>query len=204
MEKYIKLSLCFILVCLIYIYIMPKNEQKVIKNEPKPSEKQTVVVESINIEPQEEPVVEEVKLEAPKQYQSYRLTSFWFNDGYGTGSCTGSGLCENDFSVNQNGWYVYDGKLVLAAATYECLNTRGGACGKWNTKRSDKQYYHYYEEVEIVIDDIVYSGIILDSCGACMYVNNEQRMDLFVSSSKHAIDRGYKGNNTISVFKEMN
>ena len=27
-------------------------------------------------------------------------------------------------------------------------------------------------------------------------------LDLFVSSKNYAIDRGYKGNNTISVFKE--
>ena len=90
----------------------------------------------------------------------------------------------------------------MAGATYECLNARQGSCGNWNEQRSDKRYYHYYDTVEIIIDDLSYEGIILDSCGACMYINGEERLDLFVSGKDYAIDRGYKGNNTVSVFKE--
>lgn len=199
MKTYIKLSLCFILVCIIYIGIVPKNEQKTTENVVKEEEKILPSEVVINEEKQEE--VPEI-IEKPKEYVDYRLTSFWFNDNYGTSSCTGSGLCEKDFDINSNGWYTYNGKLVLAAATYECLYSHSGACSNWNTKKENKIYYNYYDEIEIIIDGNIYNGIILDSCGACMHIDYEQRLDLFVSSKNYAIDRGYKGNNTISVFKE--
>ena len=40
----------------------------------------------------------------------------------GTGSCTGSGLCEKDFDTNEKGWYTYQNKLVLGVATTYLLN----------------------------------------------------------------------------------
>ena len=201
MKKYIKLLLCFIFACLIYIFVWPKNKVGVSGSISRAGEMKTIVVDTPKekLAVEEKPVVKEEPKEKKKEYIPYRLTSFWFNDGYGTGRCTGSGLCEKDFKVNQKGWYTYKGKLVLAAATYECLNSKRGACGRWNVKRSDKRYYHYYEEIELVIDNVVYKGIILDSCGACMYINNEQRIDLFVSGSKYTISRGYKGKNPALV-----
>ena len=50
--------------------------------------------------------------------------------------------------------------------------------------------------------DFKANKIILDSCGVCMYIDYEQRLDLFISGKDYAIDRGYKGNNAVSVFKE--
>lgn len=197
MKKVCILTLYFMLFCLAFIRFNAQNTQKTVENEVK-IEENIPPSEKVEIE-----VVEEIIEEEPKQYVQYRLTSFYNNDGYGTGSCTGSGLCEDDFQINSNGWYTYDGKLVLAAATYECLNSKSGACGKWNVARDDKTYYHYRDVVELVIDGAEYEGIILDSCGACMFVSNEQRIDLFVSNKQSAIDRGYKGNNTISVFEEV-
>ena len=35
-----------------------------------------------------------------------------------------------------------------------------------------------------------------------MHIDYEQRLDLFISGKDYAIDRGYKGNNAVSVFKE--
>ena len=46
----------------------------------------------------------------------------------------------------------------------------------------------------VEIDGIQYDGIILDSCGACSYVQ-ENRLDLFVRDKDSVIDRGYKGKN---------
>ena len=197
MKKVCILALYFMLFCLVFIRFNGQNYQKPTENEVKVEED---IPPSEKVESE---VVEEIIEEEPKQYVQYRLTSFWNNDGYGTSACTGSGLCEDDFQINNKGWYTYNGKLVLAAATYECLNAKSGACGKWNVARSDKTYYHYRDTIELIIDGIEYEGIILDSCGACMYVNNEQRIDLFVSGKSSSIDRGYRGNNTISVFKEV-
>ena len=50
----------------------------------------------------------------------------------------------------------------------------------------------------ISIDGIQYEGVILDSCGACSYVQ-ENRLDLFVRDKNSVIDRGYKGKNMVKV-----
>ena len=201
-KKYKYLTLCFAIILVVFTQFSSKNTEKQVNLDAKiEASENAVKIEEID---EKEEVVEEsiVTPEPVKKYRYYRLTSFWANDGYGTTSCTGSGLCENDFSVNDKGWYTYNGKLVLAGATYECLNAKRGSCGNWNEQRSDKRYYHYYDTVEIIIDGLLYEGIILDSCGACMYINGEERLDLFVSGKDYAIDRGYKGNNSVAVFKE--
>ncbi len=130
---------------------------------------------------------EEVVLkEYPKL--SYRLTSFYANDGYGTGSCTGSRLCEHHFQTNEKGWYTYNGKLVLAAAT-PYLQQKFGY-------RKGKTYFKYYDEVILIIDGVRYPGIILDTCGACY---SDERIDLFVKNKESVVDRGYRGKNMITI-----
>ena len=112
-----------------------------------------------------------------KPTNSYRLTSFWSGDGYNTGSCTGTGLCEKHFQINDKGWYVYKGKLVLGAATKYLL--------KYGYKeRSDIRYFKYFDELTINIEGVDYPAIVLDSCGACM---KNQILDLFVSGSNYSI-----------------
>ena len=132
---------------------------------------------------------------------SYRLTSFWANDGYETGSCTGSGLCTSDFNVNDKGWYTYQGKLVLAGATSVCLKTKSGVCGKWNEAKEGRIYFDYYDVVTLNIDGVDYEGIVLDTCGASMYLE-EERLDLFVAGEQYAIDGGYNGHNMVEVRME--
>lgn len=128
----------------------------------------------------------------------YRLTSYYTGDSTNSGDWVGAGINTSKFQVNEKGWYTYKGKLVLAGATNECLNSQNGACNKWNIPKSDKHYYNYYDELTIIIDEVEYEGIILDSCGASMYLE-ENRLDLFVSNKKSMIDRGYKGINPIKV-----
>lgn len=120
----------------------------------------------------------------------YRLTSYWTGDEYDTGGCTGSGLCENNFIINDKGWYTYNGYIVLAGAT-TYLQSRYGV-------KEGRHYFTYYDIISLNIDGINYKGIILDSCGASMYLE-EERLDLFVSNSNSTIDRGYGGNNMIKV-----
>lgn len=105
------------------------------------------------------------------------MTSFWFNDGMGTGSCTGSGLCEKDFDTNEKGWYTYQNKLVLGVATTYLLN--------YGYNRKDgKQYFQYYDTITLIINGEQFEGIVLDSCGACM---KNDIIDLFVSGSSYSI-----------------
>ena len=89
------------------------------------------------------------------------------------------------------------GRCILKLYKQECR-----AYAFYRVKRYDvegKKYFKYYDEVNVTIDGIDYKGIILDSCGACMKVTYEERLDLFVNSGENAIDRGYKGNNPIYV-----
>lgn len=107
-----------------------------------------------------------------------RMTSFWANDGYGTGDCTGSGLCSWDFGINENGWYTYNGKLVIATATTYLANQG------WYTAPG-VHLYKYWEELVLTIDGVEYDAVILDSCGSSMKTD---RIDLFVSNGNSARD----------------
>lgn len=107
-----------------------------------------------------------------------RMTSFWANDGYGTGECTGSGLCSWDFDINEHGWYTYQGKLVIATAT-EYLLKYGF------TLNPSVRTYKYYNELVLNIDGIDYDAIVLDSCGSSM---KNGRIDLFVSNGNSIKD----------------
>ena len=118
---------------------------------------------------------------------SYRLTSYYPAE---TSNHTGSGLETKDFQVNEKGWYTYQGKLVLAGATVYLKSRYGEKIGK--------HYFRYYDNVLVEIDGIQYDGIILDSCGACSYVQ-ENRLDLFVKDKNSVLDRGYKGKNMVKV-----
>ena len=107
-----------------------------------------------------------------------RMTSFWANDGYGTGECTGSGLCSWNFDINEHGWYTYQGKLVIATAT-EYLLKYGF------TLNPGVRTYKYYNELVLNIDGIDYDAIVLDSCGSSM---KNGRIDLFVSNGNSVKD----------------
>lgn len=95
----------------------------------------------------------------------------------GSGTCTGSGLCEKDFDINEYGWYTYQGKLVVGGATRYLLKYG------W-TEQAGIRYLKYYEELTLTINDVDYPAIVLDSCGACMYRNI---IDLYVSNPESAI-----------------
>ena len=138
--------------------------------------------------PKPEPIPE-VIVETPlPTIEKYRLTSFYANDELKTGDCVGAGFCRWEFDKNEKGWYTYNGKLVLAAAT-TYLQKKFGTREGWT-------YFKYYDEVNLTIDGVVYPGIILDTCGACY---RDKRIDLFVVDGSSVIDRGYMGRNMITL-----
>ena len=107
-----------------------------------------------------------------------RMTSYWADDGYGTGNCTGSGLCSWDFEVNDKGWYTYQGKLVVATATTYLANQGWYLADGVHT-------YKYGDEITLTIDGVDYQAVVRDSCGNCMKTD---RIDLFVSNGASARD----------------
>lgn len=119
-----------------------------------------------------------IEIEPPVTSYTTRMTSYYSNDGYDTGSCTGSGLCESDFEVNDKGWYTYQGKLVIATATEYLL--------KYGFTLADGiKTYKYFDEITLNIDGVDYQAIVLDSCGSSM---KNGRIDLFVSRSNAVKD----------------
>ncbi|MFV0499745.1 MAG: M23 family metallopeptidase [Bacilli bacterium] len=122
-------------------------------------------------------------------YVQYRMTYYHPNDATGSGNATASGYKTSDFEVNSKGWYTYQGKLVMAAASRDLYE-------KYPNKFQYKDNIHYievpykttnksYTEIFIIINGIQYDGIILDKCGACM---SATKIDLYVKDSKSGID----------------
>lgn len=96
-----------------------------------------------------------------------RLTSYYPTRA---NAVTGCGLEFNYFDVNENGWFTYNGRLVIATATDYLLN--------YGWKLADGvRTYEYYQELILNIDGVDYLAVVLDSCGLCMQTG---RIDLFV------------------------
>lgn len=91
---------------------------------------------------------------------------------------TGCGLGIEDFGVNENGWYTYNGMLVVATATNYLLNYG------WRYS-DDVRLYNYYDVLILNINGVDYEAIVLDSCGICMTTG---RVDLFVTDRDAVID----------------
>lgn len=158
-----------------------KNDLNSISESVKNESEEVEEVEEIEeeyIEPVEEIYVEPV-VEVSNEYTT-RMTSFYPAE---SSDCTGSGLCSWDFGVNENGWYTYNGKLVVATATQYLANQGWYLAPGVHT-------YRYYDEITLVIDGIEYQAIVLDSCGSSMKTD---RIDLFV------VDAGSVKDTQISV-----
>lgn len=161
----------------------PKEEILEITIDEKQEDAETIKSEEIQneVEIQDANIQENASYEEVRSTDtSYmtRMTSFWANDGYGTGECTGSGKCSWDFQINDKGWYTWQGKLVVATATTYLANQG------WYTAPG-VHLYKYYEELVLKIDGVDYDAIILDSCGSSMKTD---RIDLFVSNGISARD----------------
>lgn len=146
-----------------------------VKNESKEVDEVEEVeeVEEEYVEPVEETYVEPV-VDISNEYTT-RMTSFYPAE---SSDCTGSGLCSWDFGVNENGWYTYNGKLVVATATQYLANQGWYLAPGVHT-------YRYYDEITLVIDGVDYQAIVLDSCGNCCKTD---RVDLFVSNRESVKD----------------
>lgn len=138
-----------------------------VKNESE-EVKEVEEIEEEYVEPVEETYVEPV-VEISDVYTT-RMTSFYPAE---SSDCTGSGLCSWDFRVNDNGWYTYNGKLVVATATQYLANQGWYLAPGVHT-------YRYYDEITLVIDGVEYQAIVLDSCGSSMKTD---RIDLFVNGA---------------------
>lgn len=120
------------------------------------------------------------------QEQTVFITNYYVNDSTGSGTVTSSGLTINDFQTNDLGWYVYKEKVVVATATYVCLEAATGACAKYKILPDGYSIFNLYDEITIIYDGKEYDGVVLDSMGAGFWkLDNEpyQRIDIFVAQT---------------------
>ncbi len=124
-----------------------------------------------------------------ESFKEIMLTSYWNGDSTGSNSCTGSGKCESDFKINHNGWYTYNGHVVIATATNLCLELTTGVCSQYSQLPDGYEIYNYGDTLEFQHDGAYYTGIVLDTCGASFWKEDYQRFDIFVSSPSHSIGK---------------
>lgn len=109
-------------------------------------------------------------LQEPKETEVW-FTNFgeWENE-----DITASGLTTKHFTVNDDHMYEYNGYVVLATANTTRFN---------KPLYSDYKSYNLNDIVIFKLNEKVYSGIVLDVCGACYGVSNEdlQRYDIMTT-----------------------
>ena len=121
-----------------------------------------------------------------QQIEGYTVTYEYETRLTRANAVTGCGLEFTYFDVNENGWFTYDGRLVIATATNYLLN--------YGWKLADGvRTYKYYQELILNIDGVDYLAVVLDSCGLCMQTG---RIDLFVMDKNSIKD-------TMIIVKEI-
>lgn len=121
--------------------------------------------------------------------QEVNFTSYYVGDECESYDMTGSGLNSSNFNINENGWYTYNGKVVIATATYECMNNTYGVCGNYNSLPDGYSIFSYFDEVVIAVNGVEYEAIVLDSCGASFWDEDYQRFDIYVSSKDYSVGK---------------
>lgn len=109
------------------------------------------------------------------------ITNYGLWDG-DSGPQTASGLTIDDFTLNGN-IYQYNGFDVIATA-----NTT-----RWNRQiKSGYRFYELYDIVRYVVDGVDRQGIVLDVCGACHGIENEeyQRIDILTTKNIYGKTKG--------------
>ena len=125
-------------------------------------------------------IIQEVKQEPTKL--DYRMTYYYPGDSTNSGNTTASGKSVKDFQVNENGWFTYKGKLVVATASTRLLS--------WKQYSNSKQpKYNLYDELILEIQGKQYDAIVLDVCGACM---KARKIDLYVKDRASGLDTKIK------------
>lgn len=120
------------------------------------------------------------------------FTNYYTNDPTGSTHRTGSGLTTDQFEVNHLGWYTYEGKVVIATATNECLRSNGPGCYLYSEVGEGFEVYNYKDTITFMFDEQGYEGIILDSCGACHVLQPDeehQRFDIFIADSSKSFGK---------------
>ena len=131
-----------------------------------------------------------IKLENTSKRYAIKFTKFYPGDATGSTKTLGSGLTNNDFTTDENGWYYYSFNgtkyLVIAAATTYCRDA-SNHCGidiQKHGMAKNIRYFGYYDTLVLNIGGKNYNAMVLDSCGACMWSSADkegERYDIFTN-----------------------
>lgn len=131
-----------------------------------------------------EVVITEIITEKAAHYTREKVMFTSYN-----GSITSTGHTPKDFNINSEGWYTYQGYVVIATATHICVQVENGACGKYNDYKDTHHYFTLMDVITIHINNKDYEAIILDSCGACNWDEDYQRVDIFIAPNTQHIGK---------------
>lgn len=118
------------------------------------------------------------------------FTNYYVGDG-SSSKRTGSGFTVDDFEINENGMYTYQGKVVVAAATWEGIHSDYGVLAEINTLPYGYHIYSYNDVIRFQFNGVEYEGIVLDTCGAAMRDLGEeyQRVDIFIAGKEYSFGK---------------
>lgn len=114
------------------------------------------------------------------------FTSYWVNGN--DNLLTSTGHRTSQFDVNEYGWYTYQGHVVVATATHLCIRVSSGACGPYEYQDTH-HYFNFYDVIDIIIGGKTFSAIVMDSCGACNWDEDFQRVDIFVKGPSFSVGK---------------
>ena len=179
----IKVIMVMMILSFNLIQIPTVDNQELVKVSLKQFNHHSILLENNNIITK---YIEWVKYTNNEHIQTVLLTNYYVNDNTGSGTVTSSGLTIDDFQTNDLGWYVYKEKVVVATATYVCLEATTGACAKYKTLPDGYSIFNLYDEIVIVYEGKEYDGVVLDSMGAGFWKLDDepyQRIDIFVAQT---------------------
>lgn len=141
----------------------------------------------------------EVSIEEEPEVLPVVFTNYYSGDATGSTKCTGAvdslgnRMCTNMFKVNEQGWYTYDGHVVVATATTHCLKSNKFGCEYYDSVPEGIPVFKYWDTFRFEYEGRYYDAVVLDSCGACHVYNKSDkglpRMDIYISSKKHSFSK---------------
>ena len=140
-------------------------------------------------------VVEEETLPEPIK-RDVMFTIYYPGDKCGSTTKTGKGLTTDQFKLNELGWYTYQGRVVVATATQEGLDSNLGVLANFKEEEPGITYYEYGDELQFEYAGKVYDAIVLDTCGAAMdidhlnkYTNGLNIIDIFIKGEEYSFGK---------------
>lgn len=111
------------------------------------------------------------------------FTNYYVGDGSSTKK-TGSGLTTDNFVLNEDGFYTYNGYVVVATASWQGIWSDEPVLKDVKDVPYGYHVYHYGDTFKFVLNGKEYEAIVLDTCGKSYEeADKYQRIDVFTRGS---------------------